>query len=488
MSIKLNNLTLDTLPSKVKKPNYSRDSLSPGIIHIGVGNFHRAHQAMYMHKLFNTGVAHDWAIRGAGIKSYDAAMRDKLIQQDWLTTVVELDNKNLTAQVTAAMTDFIENDAATLVAALSESEIRIVSLTITEGGYFMDDKTGAFNLAHPEIQADIANVDSPSTVFGLIIAALKNRRTKKIKPFTVMSCDNIPHNGDVTQRAVNEMAKAIDPELANWISKNVTFPNSMVDCITPATSAQERERLKTLFDIEDQAPVFCEPFRQWVLEDNFVNGRPPLEDVGVEFVKDVAPFELMKLRILNGGHASIAYPAALLGISFVHDVMADPMISQYLKKLVSEEVIPTLAPVPGVSFDEYFAIIESRFANPEVRDTVPRLCQDASNRLPKFILPIIAANIASNRDCKGLALVVALWCRLCFEGGNTESDFTLDDPQSARLITQATLAKDNASIFLQMNDIFGNLGNNDNFAKNFTFWLEMLWDVGTLATLKHYLK
>jgi len=488
MPIKLNNKALDTLPSKVVKPNYSRESLSPGIIHIGVGNFHRAHQAMYMHKLFNAGIAQDWAIRGAGIKSYDAVMRDKLKQQDWLTTVVELDENNLTAQVTASMIDFIESDAATLITVLSESEIRIVSLTITEGGYFMDDKTGAFNLAHPEIQADIANVDSPSTVFGLIIAALKTRRAQNIPPFTVMSCDNIPHNGKVVQRIVNEMANAIDAELARWIDTNVTFPNSMVDCITPATSAQERERLTTLFGIEDLAPVFCEPFRQWVLEDNFVNGRPPLEEVGVEFVEDVAPFELMKLRILNGGHAAIAYPAALLNIVFVHDVMADPLISKYLKKLVSEEIIPTLSPVPGVSFDDYFSIIESRFANPEIRDTVPRLCQDASNRLPKFILPIIAANIKNNKDCKGLALVVALWCRLCFEGGNTASNFTLDDPQSARLITQAKLAKEDASIFLQMNDIFGDLSDDVNFSKNFSLWLEMLWDVGTLATLKHYLK
>lgn len=488
MSVKLNNQTLDTLPNQVEIPRYSRESLSPGIIHIGVGNFHRAHQAVYMHKLFNAGVAHDWAIRGAGIKSYDAAMRDKLKQQDWLTTVVELDDKNLTAQVTAAMIDFIENDAATLIAALSESEIRIVSLTITEGGYFMDDKTGAFNLAHPEIQADIANIDSSSTVFGLIIAALKVRRAKKIAPFTVMSCDNIPHNGSVVQRIVHEMANAIDPELANWINTHVTFPNSMVDCITPATSAQERERLTALFGIEDQAPVFCEPFRQWVLEDNFVNGRPPLEQVGVEFVDDVAPFELMKLRILNGGHAAIAYPAALLQIAFVHDVMADPLIGKYLKKLVSEEIIPTLSPVPGVSFDEYFSIIEARFANPEIRDTVPRLCQDASNRLPKFILPIIAANIADGKDCKGLALVVALWCRLCFEGGNADSNFTLNDPQAARLITQATLAKGDPSVFLQMHDIFGHLGNEVSFIKNFTFWLEMLWDVGTLATLERYLK
>ncbi len=487
MSIKLNNQNLSALPSNVKIPNYKRESLSPGIIHIGVGNFHRAHQAIYMHKLFNAGLAYDWAIRGAGIKSYDAVMRNKLQQQDWLTTVVELNENNLTAQVSAAMIDFIDNDADTLISALSESEIRIVSLTITEGGYFMDDKTGAFDLNHHEIQADIANIDQPSTIFGLIISALKARRAQGTLPFTLLSCDNIPHNGDVAQRAVLEMANAIDADLANWIKVSVSFPNSMVDCITPATSEQERQRLTTLFGIEDQAPVFCEPFRQWVLEDDFVNGRPPLEQVGVEFVKDVAPFELMKLRILNGGHASIAYPAALLGIAFVHDVMANSLIHRYLKKLMTEEVIPTLPAVPDVDFEEYFSVIESRFSNPEVRDTVPRLCQNASNRLPKFIFPIISANLQQGRDCKGLALVVALWCRLCYESGITNSSLQLDDPQATRLIKQAQLAKEDASVFLQMNDIFGILSNNKIFTHHFTFWLDMLWDLDAKSTLEHYL-
>jgi mannitol 2-dehydrogenase len=195
----------------------------------------------------------------------------------------------------------------------------------------------------------------------------------------------------------------------------------------------------------------------------------------------------MKLRILNGGHAAIAYPAALLGISFVHDVMANPLISQYLKKLVTEEVIPTLPTVPGVDFEKYFSIIESRFSNPEVRDTVPRLCQDASNRLPKFILPIISANLEKNRDCKGLALVVALWCRLCYEGGNEDSEIKLDDEQSSRLIKQSTLAKKDPSAFLQMQDIFGTLCNNAAFTSNFTTWLEMLWELGTISTLERYL-
>jgi len=486
MAISLNYQNLKALPAEVKLPNYSKDDLSAGIVHIGVGNFHRAHQAMYMHELLNKGEALDWAILGAGTKSYDVVMRDKLKTQDYLTTVVELDSSGLTAQVCGSMIDFIENDESTLINAISESNIKIVSLTITEGGYFMDDKTGGFNLAHPEIQHDIANFNAPSTVFGVIIKALEYRRNHNIAPFTIMSCDNIPHNGNVTKHAVITMAQEIDAQLGNWIRDNVSFPNSMVDCITPATSELERERLLSLFGIQDQAPVFCEPFRQWVLEDNFVNGRPALEKVGVEFVDDVAPFELMKLRILNGGHASIAYPAALMGIRYVHDVMANDLIANYLKKLVSEEIIPSLPAVPGVNFNEYSALIESRFANPEVRDTVPRLCQDASNRLPKFILPIIQANLESGRDCNGLALVVALWCRLCAEGADTVSGIVLNDPQAERLIEQAILAKQDPSAFLQMNDIFGALGENEIFSKHFSSWLKILWERETADTLHQY--
>lgn len=487
MAIHLNSQSLEQLADNVKVPKYDRNALSPGIIHIGIGNFHRAHQAIYMHKLFNSGMAFDWGIRGAGIKSYDAVMRNKLQKQDWLTTVVELDDNNLTAQVSASMIDFIDNDADSLIEALIQDEIRIVSLTITEGGYFMDNKTGTFNINDPEIQADIANIEQPSTVFGLIIHALKHRRDNQQLPFTVLSCDNIPHNGDVTMRVVHDMANAIDSELAAWIGENVTFPNSMVDCITPATSEQERQRVTTLFDIEDAAPVFCEPFRQWVLEDNFVNGRPPLEQVGVEFVADVAPYELMKLRILNGGHASIAYPGALLGINFVHDVMSNNLIKSYFQKLVSEEVIATLPAVPGVDFNEYFSIIQSRFSNPEVRDTVSRLCQDASNRLPKFIFPIIAANLEQGKDCKGLALVVALWSHLCYICSDPNNELILDDPQASRLMKQARLAHNDASEFLQMNDIFGIISSNEVFREHFTFWLNMLGDSDTQSTLTYYI-
>lgn len=487
MATVLSRETVNSLSESVKKPNYSAQDLTPGIVHIGVGNFHRAHQAMYMHELFQQGESHEWAIVGAGTKSFDVVMRDKLAPQDWLTTVVELDAQGLQAQVCGAMVNFIADDHQALIKYLCDPAIKIVSLTITEGGYYIDEKTGGFDLQHPEIQADIADFTAPKTVFGILLKALADRSYNGVMPFTVMSCDNIPHNGNVTKNALCTMAKAISEDLAQWVENYVTFPNSMVDCITPATSESEKARLVELFEMQDNAPVFCEPYRQWVLEDNFVNGRPALEKVGVEFVDDVAPFELMKLRILNGGHASIAYPAALLGIDFVHDVMANDLIAQYLTKLESEDIIPSLPPVPGVNFIDYLALIKSRFANPEVRDTVLRLCQDGSNRLPKFILPIINANIKSAQSYKGLALVVALWCRLCAESADQNSAFSLDDIQAKRLMSHAILAKNEPSIFLEMTDIFGDLGENAEFVELFTVWVNALWQHGVAATLKQYI-
>ncbi|MCC5451325.1 mannitol dehydrogenase family protein [Rheinheimera sp. UJ51] len=487
MPMKLNYQTLASLPANLTKPLYHREQLSGGIVHIGVGNFHRAHQAIYLHRLFNLGKSHDWAIIGAGTKSFDTIMREKLKQQDYLTTVVDLDAKGLSAQICGSMIDFIENDTAKLISKLSEDSTRIVSLTITEGGYYINSK-GGFDLTHPDILHDISNHSQPKTVFGMMLAALQHRREHGIAAFTVMSCDNIPHNGDVTKRIMLEMAKRIDTHFAHWLEAQVTFPNSMVDCITPATSEAEKTRLINLFGVEDLAPVFCEPFRQWVLEDNFCNGRPALEEVGVEFVADVAPFELMKLRILNGGHAAIAYPAALLGVNIVSDVMTESHITAYLKKLTTEEIIPSLAAVPGVNFAEYAELIVSRFANPEVRDTVPRLCQDASNRLPKFIFPIIRDNLAAGRSVKGLALVVALWCRLCAMNSSAEQGlgFDLYDEHAPRLAELSLQAKDNPVVFLQMHDIFGEIGTNAVFVDHFSAWLSKLWHDGVAKTLADY--
>lgn len=486
-SIALNQDSLGKLPGNVSVPSYDRSALSAGIVHIGVGNFHRAHQAIYMDRLFSLGEDHDWGLVGAGIKQYDAAMRSKLLAQDWLSTIVELDPSGFTARICGSMIDFVDVDPVALIDRLSEPDIRIVSMTITEGGYFVDESTGGFNASHPDVQYDIENVHAPQTVFGVLIAAIEKRREKGLESFTIMSCDNLPENGVVARRSVLGMAKLLSPDLAEWIAANIAFPNSMVDCITPATSDREKEMVAEHFGVIDAVPVACEPFRQWVLEDNFPSGRPALEKVGVEFVRDVAPYELMKLRILNGGHAAIAYPAALMGIHFVHDAMVEPCITGFLSKLENTEIIPTVPAVPGVNFYKYLEQVVERFSNKEVGDTIPRLCLDGSNRQPKFILPTIFERLADNAPIDGLALEVALWCRYC-AGTDDEGNFIeVVDENADRLRANALLAKSNPKAFLDMGDIFGTLGNDEKFVTAFSSALQSLWTQGTKATLVAYM-
>ncbi len=459
MTTALSLSTLATLPAGVSAPGYDRGSLTPGILHIGVGNFHRAHMAVYLDRLFATGESLDWAIVGAGIKPFDAARRALLAAQDWLTTVVELDPEGLSARVTGAMIDFCEVSPDAILARMADPAIRIVSLTITEGGYFVDARTGSFDARHPDIAADAATPDAPRTVFGLLVAGLKARRDAAAMPFTVLSCDNLPDNGDVTRAAVTGLARLSDPELARWIEAEVSFPNSMVDCITPGTSPREIDLVRDRFGIEDAAPVACEPFRQWVMEDAFPAGRPALEKVGVQFVDDVAPYETMKLRILNAGHAAIAYPAALLGHRFVHDAMADADIAAWLATLMRREVIPVLPPIPGTDFDAYLATCITRFANPEVGDTILRLCIDGSNRQPKFVLPTIREALKARREIELLALEIAFWAEWCAKGA------PLQDDRAEALRAAARDADPTA--FLALTDVFGDLGEDPALAAAF---------------------
>lgn len=486
-STNLNETALQSLPDNVTVPNYDRSALKAGILHIGVGNFHRAHQAVYLNELFSLGEDLDWALVGAGIKPYDAAMRERLREQDWLTTVVELDPDGFTAKVSGSMIDFVEVDPQAVIKRLSSPDIRIVSLTITEGGYFLDERTGGFDHGHPEIVHDAKHPDAPETVFGVLIAAIQKRRASGVAPFTVMSCDNLPENGVIARQAVLGLAMDMSPDLKKWIEENISFPNSMVDCITPATSDRERSMVEQRFGIVDAAPVACEPFRQWVMEDRFPNGRPALEKVGVEFVAEVAPYELMKLRILNGGHAAIAYPAALMGYHFVHDAMADPLIDGFLAKLETSEIIPTVPAVPGVDFLKYLDKVRERFSNTAVGDTIPRLCFDGSNRQPKFILPTIMDRLAGRAGVRGLALEVALWCRYCAGTDDAGNAFELADEKAERLTEHAMRAKENPVAFLEMTDVFGHLGDSAAFAEAFSLALNSLWSKGTKATLQAYL-
>jgi len=488
MSVKLSAASLSALPAGVVAPQYRRSDLSPGIVHIGVGNFHRAHQAVYLDDLFNAGRDHDWAIIGAGVRDPDVTIREKLKEQDWLTTVVEQEADTTKIRITGSMIDFVKPyDTAALLDTLSAPNIRIVSLTVTEGGYYISPATQRFDPAHPDIVADAQRPDAPKTAFGLIAAGLKRRRAAGTAPFTVMSCDNIPGNGHVAENAVAGLAELADPEFARWIRANVAFPNSMVDRITPATTDRERAILRDKCGLEDNWPVFCEEFRQWVVEDKFPAGRPALETVGVTFTADVSPYELMKIRILNGGHAAIAYPAGLLDIHFVHEAMADEQIRAFLEKLTRSEIQPVVPPPPNTRLDDYRELIARRFANPKIGDTIRRLCFDGSNRQPKFILPTVADRLKAGGAFRGLALVSALWCRYCYGESESGKSIAPNDPSWERIRSAGKQARSDPRAFLALRDIFGKLAEEPAYVSAFSSALSALWADGVRSTLADYL-
>ena len=488
MTVRLSENTLSRLPADVARPAYDRRDLSAGIFHFGVGNFHRAHLAAYLDELMNRGRALDWGIVGGGVRPEERAGWAVLADQQWLSTLVEQSATVSRARVIGSMVDFVTpGEASAIIERLSRPDIRIVSLTITEGGYFLD-ADDRFDASHPDLLADAESPDSPRTVFGLILAALRVRRDAGTAPFTVMSCDNIPHNGDVTRGTLTGLARLQDPAFAEWVAGNVAFPNGMVDRITPATTDRERRLLADGFGVEDGWPVFCEDFRQWVLEDRFPLGRPPLEQVGVQFVEDVSPFETMKLRILNAGHATIAYPAGLLGIEYVHEAMADERVCAFLKRLEQTEIIPRVPPVPGIDLDVYFTEIRRRFANPKIGDTIRRLCLDGSNRQPKFIVPIIRDAIADHGSLQGLALESALWCRYCAGETDAGGPIAPNDPHWETLRPMAVAARTDPARWLGQTSIYGDVGADGRFAEAFAGWLDQLWRRGTAATLEAYLQ
>ena len=498
MTLRVSRRNLAALGTRARIPAYDAQDLRAGILHIGVGNFHRAHQAVYLDDLFDNGVDRDWALIGAGVRADDDAMRRDLSDQDWLTTVVEQDVRRSDVRITASMVDFLPaGDSGAMLARLDDPAIRIVSLTITEGGYFMDPATQRFDAAHPDIRADaiaLAGIENvprsarPQTVFGLIVAALVRRRAAGIAPFTVLSCDNVQGNGEVAESAVAGVASLVSPALARWVRECVAFPSSMVDRITPATTDRERALLAKTHGIVDARPVFCEAFRQWIVEDRFPAGRPALETVDVQFVTDVQPFERMKIRILNGGHAAIAYPAGLWDIHFVHEAMQEPLIDAFLSKLLDDEIIPCVPPVPSTDLQRYKAEVVERFGNPAIGDTIRRLCLDGSNRQPKFILPSVANRLAAGCSIDGLALVGALWCRYCY--GETESGAAIEpnDPNWSRLTAVAIEARRDPRAWLGMTDIFGDVGSNPIYSGAFCRALERVWQEGSRAMLARYVE
>jgi mannitol 2-dehydrogenase len=477
---------LQKISEAVEVPQYDRASVKVGIVHFGVGGFHRAHQAVYVDRLMNLGHALDWGICGVGVMPSDRAMGEALLPQDCLyTMVVKHADGRREPRVIGSIVDFIyaPDDPERVLELLCAEHTRIVSLTITEGGYNFNQVTHAFEADNPAIMADLRPGATPATVFGYVIEALDRRRRLGLAPFTIMSCDNIQSNGHMARETFTAFAKLKDPELAEWIATNVCFPNSMVDRITPVTTEADRKELAEHFDLEDRWPVVCEPFTQWVLEDNFSAGRPRFEEAAVQVVAAVEPYELMKLRLLNGSHQALCYFGYLVGYRYVHEVAKDPRFVQFVRTYMDTEAAPTLLPVPGVDLEAYKSELIERFSNPEVRDTVARLCAESSDRIPKWLLPVLRENLASGGPISHTTAVVASWARYA-EGVDERGDaIEIVDRLADRVIELARRYPEQPLALLGIPELFGDLDTNEVFGLAYLTILRSLHDVGAARTL-----
>jgi len=480
-------LTSAALPSlSVPTPSYDRQTASVGIVHFGFGNFHRAHQAMYVDALMESGEGLEWGICGVGVLPQDAAMRDAMRAQDCLfTLVLRHPDGSLEPRVVGSVLDYLfgPEDADEVYARLIDPAVRIVSLTVTEGGYLKNPATGEFAAGDASVVHDVDHLDNPRTAFAYIVEGLRRRRAAGLAPFTVLSCDNLQGNGVFARQAVTGFARLVDAELADWIDASVAFPNCMVDRITPATTDADRSAVLTEFGIEDRWPVPGEPFTQWIIEDDFPLGRPRLEAVDVQFVDDVKPYELMKLRLLNASHQALAYFGAPLGYVLVDETMRDERIREYLERYMAVEAAPTLGDLPGIDLDAYMATLLERFSNPRMRDTLVRLATDGSNRMPTFTIPAIRANLDAGRPVPLGAAMVAAWAEYwaLIGRGELPAAEIPDDVHAAELAAAAT--KDSATAFIEIEALFGDLAGDQTFRESFLTARRSLVERGVHATL-----
>jgi mannitol 2-dehydrogenase len=480
----LNNAALSALA--ICTPSYDRSGASVGIVHFGVGNFHRSHEAMYLDRLMETGAGLDWGICGVGVLPRDIEMRDAMRAQDCLyTLVLRHPDGSLEARVVGSVLEYLHGpqDAEQIYARLVDPAVRIVSLTITEGGYLKNPATGEFDAADASVVHDLEHLEDPRTAFAYIVEGLRRRRAAGLAPFTVLSCDNLQGNGVYARQAVLGFARQLDPELADWIDSAVVFPNCMVDRITPATTDADREAVLRGFGIEDRWPVPGEPFTQWIVEDEFPLGRPALEAVDVQFVEDVKPYELMKLRLLNASHQALAYFGTPLGYVLVDETMRDDRIREYLVRYMAAEALPTLGDLPGIDLDAYMATLVERFSNPRMRDTLVRLATDGSNRMPTFTLPAIQANLEAGRPVTLGAAMVAAWAEYwaMIGRGQLAPSQVPEDVHAAELVAAALDVSPTA--FIEIGALFGDLAASEPFREAFLSARRSLSERGVHPTL-----
>lgn len=471
----LDNSTLTKLPTdgRVDKPSYNRDEIQVGIVHFGVGGFHRAHQAMYVDRLLEMGLAKEWGICGVGVLPADRKMADVMAAQDGLyTLLLEHPDGTRSARVIGSIVDYryAPDDPEGVIELLAAPSTKIISLTITEGGYNID------------------SLGEGVSVFGLVVEALARRRDRGVPSPTIVSCDNIEGNGDVARQAFTTYADRVHPRLGEWMTANTKFPNSMVDRITPVTTPDVIAVVKNEFGVDDRWPVAAEPFTSWVLEDDFADDRPPFEKVDVLMVDDVVPYELMKLRLLNASHQSLCYFAYLAGYRLVHDAAGDPLFAEFLREYMDSEGTPTLKPVPGIDLPDYKRTLIERFANPGVKDTIVRLCFGSSDRIPKWLLPVIRENLRTGAPVRLSAATVASWAR--YDEGVDEQGEPIDvqDQLADTLVPLAKSQLENPTAFIENTDVFGDLAQQPRFVDAYLWALDSLHRDGARATLEKLLR
>ena len=489
---RLHPALLGQLPASVAVPRYDRSKVGQAIVHIGLGNFHRAHQALYIDELFHAQGAGPWGICGVGLLPQDRAMAEALRPQDMLYTLVERDEGVETVRVIGSERGYLHapSEPDAVIARLADPETRIVSVTVTEGGYYLDHGTGELDQNHPNLRHDLAKPnEAPISLYGYMAEALNRRRKAGIAPFTVLSCDNLQSNGELAGRMLTGFARLRDPELGAWIAANVAFPNCMVDRITPVTTDALREQVKALLGgVTDAWPVVAEPFKQWVVEDKFCNGRPDLAAVGVQMTPDVHPYELMKIHLLNAGHQMLCHHGVLLGYVTADEAMRDADIRALLNRYM-DTVRPLIHEPPGVNLVDYQQTLLSRFANPSVKDQLSRIAFYASSGIPKFVLPIAREQLKQRKPMDIFGLLIAGWIRYLGGKDDTGKAITPTDPLKDELQGKVRFGDTDPSVFLGLHQIFGSdLPQAEPFVSAVREALESLYAKGTRATLQNSLK
>ncbi|KAF1829875.1 NAD(P)-binding protein [Decorospora gaudefroyi] len=487
-TLKLNSQNLSQYKN-VTVPTYQRHGVKQGIVHIGVGGFHRAHLAAYVDTLLEQFNVQNWSICGVDLQPFAAPMRDALSSQDNLYTIIERAAEGTSARVCGSITDYLfaPDSSEAVIAKMAHPDTHIVSMTVTESGYYINENTHELQTDHPDIAADLAGQQPPRTAFGYLYAALARRHAAGLRPFTVMSCDNMQKNGDISRNMLLAFARHQNPEIATWISENGAFPNSMVDRITPRTSDEDKVNLAKNFGVEDSWPVVTEPFHQWVLEDKFVDGRPPFEKAGVQVVPDVhkvEEYELIKLRLLNASHSAMGYAGYLAGFTYIHEVINNPIFRKYIFNMMQQEVKPLLPHIPGVSVDDYCNTLLGRFSNPTLKDELPRICLGGSGKIPQFIMPSIAEQIQAGGPLTRLTLCAAAWFRYLSGVDEQGRAFQVDDPMLGQLQPKA---REGGFEVLSVESLFGDdLRGDARFVAELKKALESLEKEGAMATVAKY--